>query len=274
MKKALNAWTVPAQVPFEELFQKLSAAGYDGVELNLDREATGHALTMDTTSSQTAEIKKLSQAYNLPVHSISSSLYVAETLGSDDPACRRRGQDILRKQLELASALGADGILVVPGGVSDERSLTRAWDNSLESLSALKDEIVQSGVKVGVENVWNGFFLSPRDMATFIDTLDCPGIGAYFDVGNVEIFSNPQDWIEVLGSRIVKVHVKDFARTSSNAGHFVNLLEGSIDWCKVKAALGAAGYQGYLTAEVDTFHRTPEYQYEITKMALDHIISL
>ncbi len=274
MKKALNAWTVPAQVPFEELFQKLSAAGYDGVELNLDREATGHALTMDTTSVQTAEIKKLSQAYNLPVHSISSSLYVAETLGSGDPACRRRGQDILRKQLELASALGADGILVVPGGVSDERSLTRAWDNSLESLSALKDEIVQSGVKVGVENVWNGFFLSPRDMATFIDTLDCPGIGAYFDVGNVEIFSNPQDWIEVLGSRIVKVHVKDFARTSSNAGHFVNLLEGSIDWCKVKAALDAAGYRGYLTAEVDTFHRTPEYQYEITKMALDHIISL
>ena len=53
-----------------------------------------------------------------------------------------------------------------------------------------------------------------------------------------------------------------------------NLLEGSIDWCKVKAALDNAGYQGYLTAEVDTFHRTPEYQYEITKMALDHIISL
>lgn len=274
MKKALNAWTVPAQVSFEELFQKLSAAGYDGVELNLDREAGGHGLTMETTQLQTAEIKKLSQVYNLPVHSISSSLYTAETLGSDDPACRKQGQDILRKQLELASALGADGILVVPGGVSDQRSLTQAWDNCLESLSALKGEILQSGIKVGVENVWNGFFLSPWDMADFIDTLDCPSIGAYFDVGNVEIFSNPQDWIEILGSRIVKVHVKDFARTTTNAGHFVNLLEGSIDWAKVKAALDAAGYQGYLTAEVDTFHRTPEYQYEITGMALDHILNL
>ena len=274
MKKALNAWTVPAQVSFEELFQKLSAAGYDGVELNLDREAGGHGLTMETTQLQTAEIKKLSQTYTLPVHSISSSLYTAETLGSDDPACRKQGQDILRKQLELASALGADGILVVPGGVSDQRSLTQAWDNCLESLSALKGEILQSGIKVGVENVWNGFFLSPRDMADFIDTLDCPSIGAYFDVGNVEIFSNPQDWIEILGSRIVKVHVKDFARTTTNAGHFVNLLEGSIDWAKVKAALDAAGYQGYLTAEVDTFHRTPEYQYEITGMALDHILNL
>lgn len=274
MKKALNAWTVPAQVSFEELFQKLSAAGYDGVELNLDREAGGHGLTMETTQLQTAEIKELSQTYNLPVHSISSSLYTAETLGSDDPACRKQGQDILRKQLELASALGADGILVVPGGVSDQRSLTQAWDNCLESLSALKGEILQSGIKVGVENVWNGFFLSPRDMADFIDTLGCPSIGAYFDVGNVEIFSNPQDWIEILGSRIVKVHVKDFARTTTNAGHFVNLLEGSIDWAKVKAALDAAGYQGYLTAEVDTFHRTPEYQYEITGMALDHILNL
>ena len=274
MKKALNAWTVPAQVSFEELFQKLSAAGYDGVELNLDREAGGHGLTMETTQLQTAEIKELSQTYNLPVHSISSSLYTAETLGSDDPACRKQGQDILRKQLELASALGADGILVVPCGVSDQRSLTQAWDNCLESLSALKGEILQSGIKVGVENVWNGFFLSPRDMADFIDTLGCPSIGAYFDVGNVEIFSHPQDWIEILGSRIVKVHVKDFARTTTNAGHFVNLLEGSIDWAKVKAALDAAGYQGYLTAEVDTFHRTPEYQYEITGMALDHILNL
>lgn len=274
MKKAINAWTVPSQVPFREMFQQIGAAGYEGIELNLDGESTAHSLTMSTTPSQTAEIRGLSQEFQLPVHSISSSLYGPETLGSDDPKLREKGKDILRKQLELAHALGAQAILVVPGGVGPERSLSRAWDNCLESLSSLKGEIAAGDVKVGLENVWNGFFLSPRDMAAFIDTLDCAKIGAYFDVGNVKIFSYPEHWVEVLGSRIIKVHVKDFANTGTNAGHFVNLLEGSIDWAKVMAALRGAGYDGYLTAEVEAFPLSPEYQYQATAMALRHIIGL
>ena len=43
MKKALNAWSVPANVPFEALFPALKQAGFDAVELNLD--AAGPART-------------------------------------------------------------------------------------------------------------------------------------------------------------------------------------------------------------------------------------
>ena len=274
MKKALNAWSVPGDVAFPELFAQLSAAGFDGVELNLDApDSSAHSLTMHTTAEEIRAIRELSRQYNLPIHSISTSLYGPDTLGADCPEDREKGRDILRRQLELANLLGADAVLVVPGGIGPERSIRRSWENSLESLTPLRQEIVSSGVKVGLENVWNNFFASPWDMSAFLDQLDCPAIGAYFDVGNVVIFSYPESWIEILGNRIVKVHVKDFYRSGWNAGHFCNLLEGSVDWKKVMDALGKAEYNGYLTAELEALPASPEFLYKTTNLALDHILS-
>ena len=275
MKKAINAWTIPGNVSFEEMFAQISAAGYDGIELNLDApNSSAHSLSMNTSPDELAAIRALSQQYRLPVHSISSSLYGPDTLGADEGPDREKARSLLRRHLELAQALGAEAILVVPGGIGPDRSIRRAWDNCFETLSSLRGDIAGSGIRVGLENVWNNFFASPRDMVNFIDGLNCPEIGAYFDVGNVVIFSYPEYWIDLLGERIVKIHVKDFERSGWNAGHFTNLLEGSVDWPKVVAALRKAGYDGYLTAEVSALPASPEYQYQVTAMALDHIISL
>ena len=90
----------------------------------------------------------------------------------------------------------------------------------------------------------------------------------YFDVGNVVIFSYPEHWIELLSGRIVKVHVKDFNRSGWNAGSFVNLLEGSVDWGKVMNALRTAGYDGYLTAEVGALPASPDFLYQTTSLEM------
>ncbi len=275
MKKALNAWSVPGDVPFSEMFRQLSSAGFEGVELNLDADGfSAHSLSEKTAPKELAEIRALSEEYALPIHSISSSLFGPDTLGADSAGGRERGRDLIRRQLELAHALGADAVLTVPGGIGPDRSIRRAYENSLESYQGIRKEILDSGVKVGVENVWNNFFASPRDMASFIEALDCPAIGAYFDVGNVMIFSYPEHWLEFLTGKIVKIHVKDFACTGGNAGSFVNLLEGSVNWAAVMPALRAAGYDGYLTAEVGALPKSPDFLYHTTSLALDHILTL
>jgi len=275
MKSALNAWSCPNDMDFKAMFQALKKAGFDGVELNLDLPGrSAHSLTLDTTERQLQEIKAISQDCNLPIASISSSLYQSETLGADDPAARAHTRLILETQLRFADTLGATGILIVPGGITENRSILKAWENCQESLLKMKDVIAGGKAMVGVENVWNNFFLSPVEMARFIDELNIPHLGAYFDVGNVAIFSWPEYWIEALGKRIVKVHVKDFKKSGSNAGHFVNLLEGSIRWDKVMQALRNAGYDDYLTAELAGMPNTPEYLFNITKNALDEIISM
>ena len=38
MKKSLNAWTVDSKTGFEQMFRELKEAGFDGVELNVDKE--------------------------------------------------------------------------------------------------------------------------------------------------------------------------------------------------------------------------------------------
>ena len=142
-------------------------------------------------------------------------------------------------------------------------------------MKSVRCEIDSQSVFVGLENVWNGFFLSPFDMARFIDELDSPKIGAYFDVGNVAVFSQPEHWIEVLGNRIGKIHVKDFLLKGGKfSGSFVNLMQGSINWNAVVKELQSAGYDGFLTAELGIIGTAPDYLYEITSSALNRIIQM
>jgi hexulose-6-phosphate isomerase len=74
-------------------------------------------------------------------------------------------------------------------------------------------------------------------------------VKAYFDVGNVAISGYPQDWIRVLGKRIVKLHIKDF-KFEKNVASWTNLKEGAIDWRAVHAALQSINYKGTATVEL------------------------
>lgn len=275
MKKSINAWTVPDSYTFEETFACVAKAGFDGIELNVDAPGhSAHSLTLETTEEEISTILDLSKKYQVAVSGISTSLWGRNPIGAVEPELRAKGFELLKKQVEFAKVFGCDGVLVVPGGISDDLSIRAAWDSALETLREWKSFIENCGVYVGVENVWNNFFISPFDMARFIDELSIRNLGAYFDVGNVAIFSRPEHWIEILGDRIQKIHVKDFLKTGGNAGTFVNLLEGSVNWPAVMAALRKIGYEGYLTAELGAMKDANDYMMMITERALDHIIAL
>ena len=54
--------------------------------------------------------------------------------------------------------------------------------------------------------------MSPLEFARYIDEFESPWVGAYFDVGNVVEFGYPEEWIRELGKRILKVHIKEYAK--------------------------------------------------------------
>lgn len=252
MKKAINAWAVDSDVDFEDMFSQIKRAGFDGIELNVDSAGhSRHSLTLEITDEKLSAVKDLSEKFSLPVVSISTSM-LAHFMGSPDAAERTHAKEIIACQLRCAKALNAQGVLIVPGAVPQQGSLIRAFAASRKTLEELKPLIMEYQIRVGVENVWNGFFVSPFDMAKFIDDLDCAWIGAYYDVGNVIAFSWPEYWIEVLGSRIFNIHVKDFKRNGgiNTGGTFVGLMDGDVNWKQVSAAIKNTGFNGYLTAEV------------------------
>ena len=123
-----------------------------------------------------------------------------------------------------------------------DRFLNAAGANGAETIGK---------VIIAVEEVWNRFLLSPLEFARYVDEFDSPWLKAYFDVGNVVIYAFPQDWIRTLGSRIAKIHLKDFNFDRPN-GRFTwkPIGEGDIDWPEVRRALGEVHYGGYVTTEV------------------------
>jgi len=89
--------------------------------------------------------------------------------------------------------------------------------------------------------------LSPIEFASFVDELASPHVAAGIDVGAVVLLGYPQDWIRTLRARIRRVRVRDF---DARKRQFVPLLEGSVDWGEVRAALIEVGYAGPLTAHL------------------------
>ena len=97
--------------------------------------------------------------------------------------------------------------------------------------------------------------MNEEDWCGHVDQFESPWVKAYFDVGNVVLTGYPQDWIQTLGKRIVKLHFKDFAfrqdpATRKRVAEFVNLGDGEIDWKAVHAALGEIGFTGTATVEL------------------------
>lgn len=212
--------------------------------------------------------------------SLASGLYWQHPLTAESPAARKIAEDIVRAQLDCAAALGVGAILVVPGtvgrgfwGGSECTAYADAYARAQEALVRLAPEAQARGVVIGVENVWNNFLLSPLEMARFLDEIGSPFVRAYFDIGNVVRTGEPADWIRTLGSRIARVHVKDFKRSVDTIAGFCDLLAGDVDFPAALAALRTAGYDDALTAEMNPYPGYPTAMAEQTSRAMDILLA-
>ncbi|OPZ90794.1 MAG: fructoselysine 3-epimerase [candidate division TA06 bacterium ADurb.Bin417] len=174
--------------------------------------------------------------------------------------------------IELAPALKTDTLLVVPGMVDEQTPNEIAWQRSQESIKSLLPAAAKAGVVLGIENVWNKMLLTPLEMKWYIDEFRHPAVQAYFDVGNMLVSGYPQHWIRILGSRVKRVHLKDFKLSVGNIEGFCDLLEGDVDYPEVMRALRDIGYDGYLTVEVFPRRHHPESLVHASGRALDFIL--
>jgi hexulose-6-phosphate isomerase len=271
MLKGVNQWCFPEGLPLQQLFSISREAGYDAVELNVN-PLGGVGLTMETTATEAEEIGRMAKEYGIQLRSLSTSLLWHTPLSSADTSVREQGRRVVEKQLELAELLGIDTVLVVPGAVNEETSYDECYDRSRVELALLVKEAERRRVRIGIENVWNKFLLSPLEMRAYVDDFQSSYLGVYFDVGNILHNGYPQQWIKILGSRIFKVHVKDY-RPGVGTGHgFVPLLSGDVNWTAVRSALKDIGYTDTVTAEVGLYAESPLQTVYDTSRHLDIIL--
>ena len=146
--------------------------------------------------------------------------------------------------------LGSDSIIVVPASVDENTPYDVVYGRALDAMRDGAKYAEECGVNIGVENVWNKFLLSPLEYRDFIDKVGSPYVKAYFDVGNVVYDGLPEQWIDILGSRICKIHIKDYVRDDRTLAGFCDITKGDVNFEKVISALDRAGYDSFCTAEV------------------------
>ncbi|HEY3080163.1 MAG TPA: sugar phosphate isomerase/epimerase family protein [Chloroflexota bacterium] len=264
MKKGIWTGGFPPETPMERRFALAGEAGFDGVELVVDERLVG----------ADAELRALAElaSRTVPVHSLMCGF--SRRLASPDPAERPAAVEAVERAIGAARLLGADTILVIPAVVSEAVTYEQAWELGQAGLRALLPTAERHGVCLAVENVWNKFLLSPLEMRRFVDELAHPLVQVYFDVGNVLAFGYPEQWIDVLGRRIRRVHFKDFSTRVGNINGFVQLLEGDVAWPAVVAALRRVGYDSYVTSEVAPYrHAEGESAFAVSR-AIDTILAL
>jgi L-ribulose-5-phosphate 3-epimerase len=242
IRKSVLISMLPKAPSYAERFAIGREAGFDAIEMQ----------TM-AKDDEAAEVREAARKTGLRVHSVMNMDHWRYPLSSSDPAAVSRSVTGMETSLRNAKLWGADTVLLVPAVVDAGTSYRDAWTRSQRVIrERLLPMAAYMKVVIAVEEVWNKFLLSPIEFNKYVDDFQSPWVKAYFDVGNVVLYAFPQDWIRTLGSRIAKIHLKDFNFDRSNSRFaWKNIGEGDIDWPEVRRALTEVGYTGYVTTEVN-----------------------
>ena len=243
LKKAVKIGMVAEGETLQEKFALLKELGFDGVELPSPNQWS------------VEEVVAARDATGFPVHGVVCSEHWKSPLNHPDAAVRARCVAAIREAISDASAYGASSVLVVPAVVNKSMPYEEAWRLSRESIAQVIPDAEKAGIDIAFENVWNNFLLSPREAAQYVDSFGSDRVGWYFDVGNLVAYGWPEQWIRILGPRIMKIDVKEYSREKLDqegrwAGFGVKLTEGDCDWPSVMQALDDVGFQGWMTAEI------------------------
>lgn len=239
-KKSIMWGTVGMEGSVLEKCKAIKAAGYDGIEPN--------------SHMKREEVLQAMKATGLIASSVCCSTHWEKPLSSSDPAIRKAAVENVIIALEDAKAYGTDAILLVPGVVSESVTYQECWDRSVEGLKKLAPIAEKMKVKICVENVWNNFLLSPVEACNYVDQFKSNYIRFYFDCGNILVYGWPEQWIDTLGSRIGRIHIKEFNKQLADKqgrweGFKAKLTEGDVNWSKVMEAARKQYKGGWLTTE-------------------------
>lgn len=250
LKKSLGFGMIKEELSLTDKFKLVKDLGFDGIELSSP---------VDMDKSEILEAKTKS---GIELPSVVNKDHWKKPLSDPDPQVRRQCIQSVAQSLQDVKDLGGDTVLVVPGVVNEKVSYEQACNTALNSIRELIPYAEKTGMQIALENVWNNFLLSPVEAKRFVDEINHPLVGWYFDIGNVLRYGWPEHWIKTLHSRIMKLHIKEYSRELMNTkglweGFKVNLLEGDNNWPVVMKALSEINHQGgWLTAEVSGGDRT------------------
>jgi hexulose-6-phosphate isomerase len=255
--KAIMYGTIGYKGSVLEKFKALKAAGFEGVEPN--------------SHMRQNEVLDALKETGLKPASVCCDTHWGKPMSHPDEKVRREGVEGLIQALKDAKFYGASSVLFVPGRViKGQVSYDDCFQRSQAGIRQALPVAQELGVKIAIENVWNDFITKPSQAKDFLDAIDSPMVGWHFDIGNAIRFGPSEDWVPVLGKRILKLHIKEYSHLKSFK---VKLLEGDDHWPAIMKALDQVGYDGWGISEQPSEQAKDEAALRDLSQRMDKVFS-
>ena len=239
LRKAIMYSTIDVKGTVLEKFRAMKEAGFEGVEpmggMNRD------------------EVLAAFKSTGLQAASVCCHTHWEKALSALDEATRKIGLEGLLHSLRDAHAYRATSVLLVPGVARDGVTYQQCFERSIVEIKKAIPVAQETGVRIAIENVGNNFIMAPEQAVEYLDAINSEWVGWHFDIGNAGRVGPAERWIQVIGKRILRIHVKDYSAKPADPAARGNarpkLLEGDTNWPAVMKALDNAGYTGWAISE-------------------------
>jgi fatty-acyl-CoA synthase len=215
--------------------------GYDGVELRL---LDGEIINADLPAGERKRIRDTFAAANLPICCLDTSIRVA----ADGDLDATIGE--LRAFVAMANEIGAPFVRVFGGESPADWSPEAAFDRAAAVLNGAAADAEAAGVAVVLET--HDAFASAKSVAEVLRRSPSKSVGALWDTHHpYRMGEQPDEVLDLLGDRILHVHVKDARRNdAARTGWDLLLLgEGEVPVQSSLAAIQKRGYDGWIAVE-------------------------
>jgi L-ribulose-5-phosphate 3-epimerase len=225
-RTAIAMSALPTERTIFERFRMASDAGFSGIEMWAAEDP-----------SEAEQVRLAATQLGLSVHSVVNDPHRRCPLSSADPNVVEQAVAGFETSLRNARVWGADTVSITPTAAEPGTSYQDAWHRSQK---VIRERILplarNAAVTLAIEEVWEGFVVGPLEVARYVDAFHSRRVKASVDTSRGVFYARPEDWIRVLGTRVVKVR----ARTIEEAG---------VDSVEFRKALEDVAFDGWVTAE-------------------------
>ncbi len=252
MKLATTTSDLDRVADLPTAIRAMAAAGFRHIDLSL--------YTIDRSPSPFMSDDW--EAYTDELFALAEDLHVdfvqCHTPGSFNPFSEGETFDRLCaatiRSLEVSARLGIPHAVIHTGWAP---GMTRAecFARNQAFLSRFFSTMERTGVFLLTENSTRinmgdqYHFYDGETMATFLDEMDHPLLGACWDVGHAHLEGHNAPDIQALGPRLRALHIHD---NRSGSDEHLLPFAGHINMDEVLTALSSVGYSGYFTFECDS----------------------
>ena len=248
----------------EKGFAMIAAAGFEGVDFNLDHLLSGRDIVngklMGFFDQTDAEMCEFIRPYKEAAESCGVSFAQAHApfpSWVDNASTNAYVIHAIKKTIMLCDYVGCRNLVVHPAIITGDPALER--EENLKLYTALIPELKRYRVTCCLENMFSAYrgklteavCSDPHEAADYIDELNARAgervFGFCLDTGHATLLGKDlRRFIETLGDRLTVTHVHD--NNGLDDEHLFPYM-GITDWDRFCRALGETGYDGPLSFE-------------------------